>query len=67
VQGLQTAVSEPAVECRGDSADGVLEEAEALLEALESSPHVISVNYPGIDSHPHRAIALKQHRDGMGP
>ncbi|KAJ5817909.1 Pyridoxal phosphate-dependent transferase major region subdomain 2 [Penicillium robsamsonii] len=27
---------------------------------------LISVNYPGIDSHPQRAIALKQHRDGMG-
>lgn len=34
VQGLETAVSEPAVECGGDSADGVLEEAEALLEGL---------------------------------
>lgn len=34
VQGLQTAVSEPAVECGGDGADGVLKEAEALLEGL---------------------------------
>lgn len=34
VQGLQTAVSEPAVECRGDGTDGVLEEAKALLEGL---------------------------------
>ncbi|CAP95440.1 Cystathionine gamma-lyase [Penicillium chrysogenum] len=40
--------------------------ATVIAKALESSPHVISVNYPGIDSHPHRAIALKQHRDGMG-
>ncbi|KAG5982236.1 cystathionine gamma-lyase cys3 [Claviceps pusilla] len=40
--------------------------ATAVGTALESSPHVISVNYPGLDSHPHRAIALKQHRDGMG-
>lgn len=40
--------------------------ANVVAQALESSPHVISVNYPGLDSHPHRKIALKQHRDGMG-
>lgn len=40
--------------------------ATAVATVLESSPHVISVNYPGLKSHPHRAIALKQHRDGMG-
>lgn len=40
--------------------------ATAVALALETSPLVISVNYPGIDSHPHRKIALKQHRDGMG-
>lgn len=40
--------------------------ATAVALALESSDNVISVNYPGIDSHPHRAIALKQHRNGMG-
>ena len=40
--------------------------ATAVAQALESSPHVTSVNYPGIDSHPQRAIAVKQHRDGMG-
>ncbi|OQD78273.1 hypothetical protein PENDEC_c001G02690 [Penicillium decumbens] len=40
--------------------------ATAVAKALEASPHVLSVNYPGIDSHPHRKIALKQHRDGMG-
>lgn len=40
--------------------------ATTVAKALESSPHVISVNYPGIDSHPQRAIAVKQHRDGMG-
>ncbi|RJE25431.1 Cystathionine gamma-lyase [Aspergillus sclerotialis] len=40
--------------------------ATAVALALEASPDVISVNYPGIDSHPHRKIALKQHRDGMG-
>lgn len=40
--------------------------ATVVAQALESSPHVISVNYPGLDSHPHRKIAIKQHRDGMG-
>lgn len=40
--------------------------ATAVAKALEASPHVIAVNYPGLKSHPHRAIALKQHREGMG-
>ncbi|KAI1770271.1 Cys/Met metabolism PLP-dependent enzyme-domain-containing protein [Hypoxylon cercidicola] len=40
--------------------------ATAVAEALEASPYVIAVNYPGLDSHPHRHIALRQHRDGMG-
>ena len=40
--------------------------ATLVAETLEASPHVIAVNYPGLASHPHRAIALKQHRDGMG-
>jgi cystathionine gamma-lyase len=40
--------------------------ATVVANALEASPHVISVNYPGLDSHPHRAIAKKQHRDAMG-
>lgn len=40
--------------------------ATAVAQALEASPHVIAVNYPGLDSHPHRHIAKKQHRDGMG-
>jgi cystathionine gamma-lyase len=40
--------------------------ATAVALALEASPNVISVNYPGLKSHPHRAIALKQHRNGMG-
>lgn len=42
------------------------ENATSVAHALESSPHVIAVNYPGLKSHPHRAIAIKQHRDGMG-
>lgn len=40
--------------------------ATSVAQALEASPHVIAVNYPGIKSHPHRHIAIKQHRDGMG-
>ena len=40
--------------------------ATTVAQALEASPHVIAVNYPGIKSHPHRELALKQHRDGMG-
>jgi cystathionine gamma-lyase len=31
-----------------------------------ASPNVISVNYPGLASHAQRAIAIKQHRNGMG-
>lgn len=37
-----------------------------VAQALKSSPHVLAVNYPGLDSHPQRRIAIKQHRDGMG-
>lgn len=40
--------------------------ATAVAQALEVHPHVIAVNYPGLDSHPQRAIAKKQHRNGMG-
>jgi cystathionine gamma-lyase len=40
--------------------------ATAVAQALEASPNVIAVNYPGLESHPHRQIAIKQHRDGMG-
>ncbi len=40
--------------------------ASIVATALTSSPHVITVNYPGLPSHPQRAIAIKQHRSGMG-
>ena len=40
--------------------------ATTVAHALESSPSVIAVNYPGLASHPQRAIAVKQHRKGMG-
>jgi cystathionine gamma-lyase len=38
----------------------------AIAKVLAASPLVLSVNYPGLDDHPDRAIALKQHRDGLG-
>ncbi|KAF2151321.1 hypothetical protein K461DRAFT_280108 [Myriangium duriaei CBS 260.36] len=37
-----------------------------VAHALEKSPNVIAVNYPGLESHPQRAIAVKQHREGLG-
>ncbi|KAI9782120.1 MAG: cystathionine gamma-lyase cys3 [Geoglossum umbratile] len=40
--------------------------ATAVALALEASPNVVAVNYPGLNSHPHRYIAIKQHRKGMG-
>jgi cystathionine gamma-lyase len=40
--------------------------ALAVAQALAASPHVVSVNYPGLDSHKQRKIAVKQHRDGLG-
>ena len=40
--------------------------ATSVAHALERSSHVISVNYPGLKSHRQRAVAIKQHRDGMG-
>ena len=40
--------------------------ATVVAKALESSPHVIAVNYPGLESSRYRKIAIKQHRDGMG-
>lgn len=42
------------------------ENATAIATALESSQHILSVNYPGLASHPQRKVALKQHRKGMG-
>lgn len=41
--------------------------ASTIARTLEAaSSYVISVNYPGLESHPHHAIAMKQQRDGMG-
>ena len=42
------------------------ENAQAVAETLEAHPDVISVNYPGLNSHAQRYVALKQHRNGMG-
>lgn len=40
--------------------------ALAVAKALQASPHVIAVNYPGLPSHAQHSIALKQHRKGLG-
>ncbi|KAJ5358066.1 hypothetical protein N7541_005224 [Penicillium brevicompactum] len=40
--------------------------AFAIAKALTLSSLVLSVNYPGLDNHPDRRIALKQHRGGLG-
>lgn len=40
--------------------------ALAVANSLASSSFVLAVNYPGLENHPDRYIALKQHRDGMG-
>lgn len=40
--------------------------ADALAQALRKNLNVLAVNYPGLESHAQRDIALKQHRDGMG-
>ena len=40
--------------------------ALAVARSLEKSPHVLAVNYPGLESHRQRKIALSQHRDGLG-
>jgi cystathionine gamma-lyase len=42
------------------------ENASALAAILDASPHVQLVYYPGLSSHPHHQLALKQHRAGMG-
>jgi cystathionine gamma-lyase len=47
-------------------AKAATESATAIAKALEESPHVQLVNYPGLSSHPQRKIAVQQHRKGMG-
>lgn len=40
--------------------------ASAIAQVLENSPHVLAVHYPGLSGYPHREVALRQHRDGLG-
>ena len=40
--------------------------AAMVAHALEGSEHVVAVNYPGLEGHKQRHIAVKQHREGMG-
>lgn len=41
--------------------------ATLVANFLSSSPSVFTVNYPGLSTHPHRSIAIRQHRNsGMG-
>ena len=40
--------------------------AHSIAKSLASSPHTFLVNYPGLPSHPNHAIALRQHRAGLG-
>ena len=40
------------------------ESAQAIAEFLESQPHVTSVNYPGLTSHPQHELARKQMAGG---
>jgi len=47
-------------------AKAATDNATAVATALEASPHIIAVNYPGLNSHPQRYVAIKQHRNGMG-
>lgn len=37
---------------------------QAVAEALQNSPHVVTVLYPGLASHPNRDVVMKQHKDG---
>lgn len=37
-----------------------------IAQFLESSKHVVAVNYPGLPSHPSNAVVQRQHRNGLG-
>jgi methionine-gamma-lyase len=43
-----------------------LENARLLAEALDSSPHVFKVNYPGLESHPQHELATRIFSGGYG-
>ena len=38
----------------------------SLALALEASRHILTVQYPGLSSHPQRYVTIKQHREGLG-
>lgn len=40
--------------------------ANEIASYLEKSDKVLKVNYPGLESHPQRAVFLKQHSRGLG-
>uniref|UniRef100_A0A0L0P2L1 cystathionine gamma-lyase n=1 Tax=Candidozyma auris TaxID=498019 RepID=A0A0L0P2L1_CANAR len=40
--------------------------AQKIAEYLSQHESVISVNYPGLKSHPRHSVVLQQHRDGLG-
>lgn len=42
------------------------ETAKKLAVALEECPHVVTVIYPGLISHPQHPVAAKQHRESLG-
>ncbi|KAM9909084.1 hypothetical protein OXX80_000972 [Metschnikowia pulcherrima] len=40
--------------------------AQQIAEYLSQHDSIISVNYPGLKSHPNHAVVQKQHRDSLG-
>lgn len=40
--------------------------AHAIAEYLSTHESIISVNYPGLKTHPNHNVVLKQHRNGLG-
>ncbi|GEQ70678.1 hypothetical protein JCM33374_g4357 [Metschnikowia sp. JCM 33374] len=40
--------------------------AQKIAEYLSQHESIISVNYPGLKTHPNHSVVLKQHRDGLG-
>lgn len=43
-----------------------IENADKLAKILDSSPHVLKVNYPGLESHPQHELAKKIFSNGYG-
>ena len=57
LKGLETLKLRMDAHCAG---------ALALAHWLEAHPHVVRVNYPGLESHPQYALAARQQRSGGG-